>query len=55
MKVLSSEAMSLTDKRTMIDQNVDEITLVKRASKACFKYVKKIVLDKDKNRVLNNL
>ena len=52
MKVLSSEAMSLTDKRTMIDQNVDEVDLVKRASKACFEYVKKIVLDKDKNIVV---
>ena len=52
MKVLSSEVMSLFDKRTMIDQNVDEITLVNRAAKACFKYIEKIILDKNDDIVV---
>ncbi len=35
--------MSITDSRTMIDQNIDDKYLVKKAAKACFEILKKYV------------
>ncbi len=39
MRILSANSMSLSDKRTMTDLNVDEITLVKKAALACFEVI----------------
>lgn len=48
MNILTSESMSLTDRQTMIDQHVNEIDLVKRASKSCIDIlINDIKIDKD--------
>lgn len=39
MRILTSKSMSMCDQRSMIDQGVDEIYLVKKAAKACFEKI----------------
>ena len=36
MRILTSESMSMCDRRSMDDQKVDEIYLVNKAARACF-------------------
>lgn len=48
MNILTSNSMSISDKQSMIDQHVNEIDLVKRASKACINIlINDIKVDKD--------
>lgn len=44
MKILSSNSMKYCDKQTMIDNNVNEIDLVKRAALACFNLIRDDIL-----------
>ncbi len=48
MRILSANSMSITDSRTMSDLRVDDITLVKKAARACFEIIKNKV-DKTQN------
>lgn len=47
MRILSTNSMSITDKRSMDDLSVDDIFLVKKAAFACFKIIEKRI---DKNQ-----
>ncbi len=46
MRILTSESMSITDKRTMEDLNVDDIYLVDKAANAIFGCIKEDIKDK---------
>ena len=51
MRILTGEAMSITDSRTMIDKHIDDKYLVKKAAQACFEIIEKYV-DIDKRILL---
>ena len=40
MRILTSESMSMCDRRSMDDQKVDEIYLVNKAARSCFDNLK---------------
>ena len=51
MRILTGEAMSITDSRTMIDKHIDDKYLVKKAAQACFEIIEKYI-DIDKRILL---